>query len=200
MAQAQARRNRGGAFEACGIGLRIEARGSDVSDVLVTTDRLAMRPYTIADAPHILELVNEPAFIANIRDSGVRTVADAEAYLEKGPLAMYAALGFGLWAVEERESGDVVGMCGLLKRDSLPDPDLGFAFVERARGKGYATEAGRATLQWGLREKGIGRVLAITALHNDASAAVLEKIGFRLRGVETLPGNDHETKVWVWEG
>jgi RimJ/RimL family protein N-acetyltransferase len=170
-----------------------------VSDPILTTERLALRPFVLADAPFIVELVNEPAFIANIRDSGVRTAADAEGYLEKGPLAMYDLHGIGLWAVELRESGEAVGMCGLLRRDTLPDPDLGFAFVERARGRGYATEAGRATLDWAARERGIGRVLAITALHNAASGAVLDKLGFRAQGVETLPGADHETRRWVWE-
>jgi RimJ/RimL family protein N-acetyltransferase len=166
---------------------------------IVTTERLVMRPYEIADAPHVLELVNEPAFIANIRDSGVRTLADAEGYIERGPLAMYDRHGLGVWRVEARATGEVVGMCGLLRRDTLPDPDLGFAFVERARGQGFATEAGRATLDWAAKEKAIDQVLAITALHNAASGAVLEKLGFRAQHVETLPGADHETRRWIWQ-
>jgi RimJ/RimL family protein N-acetyltransferase len=167
-----------------------------VSDVIVSTGRLAMRPLTLADAAFILQIVNEPDFIANIRDSGVRTLEDAERYLTDGPLASYAQHGFGLWRVEVRGTGQVVGMCGLLKRDTLPDPDIGFAFLEPVRGRGYATEAARATLDWGRREKGLARIVAITAPHNAASAAVLEKAGMRFEALVEMPHGPSRLFAW----
>ena len=101
---------------------------------ILTTSRLVLHELSAADAPFILELVNQPDFIANIRDSGVRDEADAVRYIEDGPRASYAQHGFGLWRVENRKTGGPVGICGLLKRDWLDDPDIGYAVLERFRG------------------------------------------------------------------
>jgi len=172
--------------------------GGGVAETILSTQRLALAELTPGDARFILELVNEPDFIANIRDAGVRDEAGAVGYIEAGPRASYAANGFGLWRVDERESGEPVGICGLLKRDWLADPDIGYAILERFRGRGYAVEAARAVMEWALREKGIGRIVAITSLGNATSGAVLEKIGFRFEGLVTPPGQG-ESKLYAWE-
>jgi RimJ/RimL family protein N-acetyltransferase len=98
----------------------------------------------MADAAFVVELLNDPSFLQHIGDKGVRTEADACRYLETGPLASYARHGFGLLRVGLRESGEPVGMCGLLKRDWLPDPDIGFALLPRFWRRGYALEAASA--------------------------------------------------------
>ncbi len=169
-----------------------------MSRPILTTERLLLAELTPADAPFILELVNEHDFIANIRDAGVRSEADAVRYIEDGPRASYAQNGFGLWRVEDRASGEPVGICGLLKRDWLEDPDIGYAVLERFRGRGYAVEAARAVMDWARREKGLARVVAITSLTNDASGAVLEKAGFRFEGVVTPPGQG-ESRLYAWD-
>lgn len=150
------------------------------------TDRLAFAELTVADAPFLVRLLNDPSFVANIRDSGVRTDADACGYVANGPAASYAAHGFGLWRVDDRATGDPIGMCGVLKRDGLDDPDLGFAVLGEAQGRGYATEAGRATLGHARSALGLERIVAIVAPHNSGSARVLEKLGFRDEGTITL--------------
>lgn len=140
----------------------------------ILTSRLRLRPFTEADAAFILRLLNEPAFLANIGDKGVRDLAGAEAYLREGPMASYAKHGHGLLAVE-LEDGTPVGMCGLLQRDYLPQPDLGYALLPEHCGRGYAVEAGAAVLEAAARP----RVLA-TVLHaNVPSIRVLGKLGFR---------------------
>ncbi len=63
---------------------------------IIETDRLILRHLSANDAPFILELLNDPSFIQNIGDRGVRTIADAEAYITKGPVASYKKNGFGL--------------------------------------------------------------------------------------------------------
>jgi RimJ/RimL family protein N-acetyltransferase len=169
-----------------------------VTEPILTTERLALADLTPADAAFILELVNEPDFIANIRDAGVRDEAGAVRYIEDGPRASYAQNGFGLWRVDERDTGAPVGICGLLKRDWLADPDIGYAILERFRGRGYAVEAARAVMDWARREKGLKRVVAITSLTNAASGAVLEKAGFRSAGLIAPPGQG-ESKLYAWQ-
>jgi RimJ/RimL family protein N-acetyltransferase len=143
------------------------------------TARLNLRPLTLDDAAFILELVNEPSWLRYIGDRGVRTLDDARVYLTKGPLDMYARLGFGLLLVELREDGTPLGLCGLIKRDTLPDVDIGFAFLPEYWGKGYAREAAAAALADAAASYGLQRVVAITTLDNEASIRLLEKIGFR---------------------
>jgi RimJ/RimL family protein N-acetyltransferase len=170
-----------------------------LSDPILTTQRLSLSELTPADAAFILELVNEPDFIANIRDAGVRSEEDAVGYIESGPRASYAQHGFGLWRVDERASGAPIGICGLLKRDWLEDPDVGYAILERFRGRGYAVEAARATLDWGRREKGLTRIVAITSPGNHASGAVLNKTGLDYVGPVVAPGADKPSNLYAWE-
>src|SRR5262249_6845437 len=123
----------------------------------------------------------------------------AEGYLRKGPLAMYERHGFGLFRVERRDDGASVGMCGLIRRDGLDDVDIGFAFLESARGQGYASEAARAVLDYGLGELGLERIVAITNVDNHASSRVLEKLGMRYVRTMQLPRDTTELKLYEIE-
>ena len=111
------------------------------------TQRLFLRAFNVDDAQFVLTLLNEPSFIRYIGDKQVRNVDDARRYLLNGPIASYERHGFGLCAVELRESRTPIGMCGLLKREELPDPDIGFAFLPDFWSKGFAFEAAAAVLQ-----------------------------------------------------
>jgi ribosomal-protein-alanine N-acetyltransferase len=144
---------------------------------VIQTERLHLRKLTLDDAPFILKHVNEPSFIENIRDSGVRNLDDAEGYLTKGPLASYEKYGFGLCLMELRESKTPIGMCGLLKRDTLDFPDIGYSLDPAFWKKGYASEAAAAVLDYGFGELGMTRVLAITSPSNEASARLLLRLG-----------------------
>jgi ribosomal-protein-alanine N-acetyltransferase len=147
------------------------------------TDRLVLRELTLDDAPFILELVNDPAWLRFIGDRGVRTLLDARAYLLAGPIAMYRRLGFGLWLVALKADGLPIGICGLIKRDTLQHVDIGFAFLPAHRGRGYAYEAASACLSYGRHTLGLDRIVATTALDNDASGRLLERIGLRFERV-----------------
>jgi ribosomal-protein-alanine N-acetyltransferase len=164
---------------------------------LFDTDRLRLRLLTPEDAPFILELLNEPAFIQNIADKGVRTLDAARGYILDGPMASYARHGFGLFAVERKESDCPIGICGLIKREGLDDVDIGFAFLERHWSKGYAVEAAAATLAYGLRDLGLPRIVAITAPDNQGSIQVLERIGMRFEGMLDLPKYGGENRLFT---
>jgi len=148
-----------------------------------------------ADAPFIRGLLNEPSFLQYIGDRGVRTEEDARGYIAKGPGASYQRHGFGLLLVEEQAGGAPVGMCGILRRDGLDDPDLGFAFVPGSWGKGYATEAARAVLAAAGSVYGLSRVVAIVQPDNAASLRVLERLGFVLERMVQMPGGDRDLKL-----
>ena len=152
----------------------------------LTTARLRLREFTLDDAAFVLRLLNEPSFIANIADRGVRTIADAERYLADGPMTSYARHGFGLWMVEALGSGIPVGMCGLIRREGLEDADIGYAFVPEFWGAGFATEAGAATLSLARESFGLERVVAIVSPGNARSVRVLERLGFADEGMVKL--------------
>ena len=148
---------------------------------VLETERLTLRRLATDDDAFIHELLNDPAWLRFIGDKGVRTLADARDYIVRGPLAMYARAGFGLYRVERKSDGESIGMCGLIKRDSLPDVDIGFAFLPAYRSQGYAYEAAAATITYGRERLGIGRIVAIVSPDNQPSARLLEKLGMRLQ-------------------
>ena len=157
---------------------------------VLTTSRLTLRRLTEADAPFIFRLVNEPSWLRFIGDKGVRTLDDARRYLREGPLDMYAQRGFGLYLVLRNEDEQPIGMCGLIKRDALPDVDIGFAYVPETWGNGYAVEAAQAVVAHARDDFGLKRLVAITSLDNDASIRVLERIGMVFEEIiEVRPGD-----------
>jgi RimJ/RimL family protein N-acetyltransferase len=154
---------------------------------IIATPRLNLRELGVGDAPFILQLLNEDGFLRFIGDKGVRSLADARDYILKGPVQSYRQHGFGLYLTALKD-GTPIGICGLVKRDTLPDADVGFAFCQQHWSRGYAAESAAAVLQYGYETIGLGRIIAITALENRGSTAVLEKIGLRLEGRVRLDG------------
>jgi RimJ/RimL family protein N-acetyltransferase len=146
---------------------------------VIETDRLVLREFTAADAAFVLRLVNEPSFLRYIGDRGVRNLDDAKRYIAEGPVAGYARYGYGLMRVDRKEDGATVGMCGVLKRDSLPDPDIGFSFFPEYWSQGYALEAAQAVMRHARTTLGLGRIVAITTRDNEPSMRLLGKLGFR---------------------
>ena len=150
---------------------------------ILETERLVLRRLSPDDADFILELLNQPSFLRFIGDKGVRTTEDAVRYIQTGPIASYERFGFGLYLVELKETAVPIGMCGLLKRDTLPDADVGFAFLPAYWSQGYAFEAASGVMRYGRDVLGLGRIVAITSLDNDASIRLLEKLGLKFEGL-----------------
>ncbi|MFT5285051.1 MAG: RimJ/RimL family protein N-acetyltransferase [Planctomycetota bacterium] len=146
--------------------------------IITETDRLRLRWATRDDAAFIFKLVTEPAWGEHIGKSKVATIEQAAGYIERALIAMYEEAGFGLYLVELKQTGEALGICGLIRRETLEDVDLGFALLEEHWGKGYAFEAGRATLDVARMQFDLKRVVAITSLTNQPSIALLEKLGF----------------------
>lgn len=164
---------------------------------VLETDRLVLRWLSPDyDAGFILDLLNDPSFIRFIGDKGVRTVDDARNYILNGPVASYKQFGFGLYATELKDTGMPIGICGILKRETLPHPDIGFAFLSEYRNQGFAFEAAAATMRHARKTLGLDRVLAITTPDNEASAKLLRKIGMRYDRLIKLSADANEVKLF----
>ena len=169
--------------------------------MILETERLNLDELAVdRDELFIFELLNEPGFLDNIGDRGVRDLSAARDYIETGPARSYAEHGYGLWRVVEKASGEAIGICGLVKREGLDDPDVGYAFLESVWGQGYAAEAAGATMDFARKTLGIGKIVAITTPGNVASIRVLEKIGLKSEGMISLPGHDGESSYFVSDG
>jgi RimJ/RimL family protein N-acetyltransferase len=166
------------------------------SAVLVT-ERLRLRRLTPDDTTFLVELLNDPAFLANIGDRGVRTAADAAGYVETGPGASYRRNGFGLYLVEVAAMDTPVGLCGLVRRDTLPDVDVGFAFLPAFRSQGYAFEAARAVVAEARDRVGLSRLVAIVKPGNEPSARLLLKLGMHLEGRIRLSHDAEELELYA---
>ncbi len=164
--------------------------------IVLETERLVLRHLNLNDAPFIVDLLNEPSFLRYIGDRGVRTDQDARRYLTEGPLASYERHGLGLYLAFVRETGEPIGMCGLLKRETLRDVDIGFAYRPAYWGRGYAREAASATLQHGRTTLGLNRIVAITSPDNEGSRRVLEAIGLRFEGLIRLGDDPREVRLF----
>lgn len=166
-------------------------------DPVLGTPRLVLGRFSLDDAGFVLELLNEPSFLRYIGDKGVRSLADAHRYLQTGPLASYERFGFGLYRVGLKPGAEPIGMCGLLKRDALDHPDLGFAFLPRFWSRGYAFEAASAILADARERLGLVRLLAITSPDNGASIRLLGRLGFSFERRARVTGGEPEVEVFV---
>ena len=164
---------------------------------ILETERLLLRQLSADDNEFILELVNEPSFIQNIGDRGVRTLEDARAYILNGPVASYAKNGFGLYLVVLKEMSESIGMCGLIRRDGLEDVDIGYAFLPRFWSRGYAIEAAQAVKRYAKDVVGLKRMVAIVDPANEGSIRVLEKLGLHYEKIVRLSADDIDLKLFA---
>jgi ribosomal-protein-alanine N-acetyltransferase len=160
------------------------------------TERLTLRRFVFEDASFLVTLLNEPSFIQNIGDRCVRSIEDAHRYIREGPMAMYEKYGFGLWHTSRKSDGTPVGMCGLLKRDNLPDVDVGYAYLPAHWGMGYAIEAAAATVSHGTRKFGLQRVIGVVSEGNLPSIRVLEKLGMRFERMYPMHPGEPEVRLY----
>jgi RimJ/RimL family protein N-acetyltransferase len=174
----------------------IETMDSD--DVILRTERLMLRKLGTLDADFMLELLNDAAFLEHIGDRGVRTLEDAASYIENGAMASYARFGFGFYCVVHADSETRVGICGLARRETLDDVDIGFAFLPAYRGSGYGFESAEAVMRHARQALRLQRIVAITAVANIASANLLEKLGLRFERMLRLTENEPEIRLFAW--
>jgi RimJ/RimL family protein N-acetyltransferase len=163
---------------------------------ILDTERLVLRQLTIGDADFMLELMNEPGFVQFVADRGLRTAEDAAQYLQEKILPSYEQLGFGFYRMELRGTGESVGICGVVKRETLEHPDVGFAVLDRFCGQGFAYEAALACMRYGHEVLGLAKISGVTAPENRISIRLLEKLGLTFQRKIHLPGYGTESLLF----
>jgi RimJ/RimL family protein N-acetyltransferase len=166
---------------------------------VLETTRLILRWFKPDDAVFIHELLNEPAWKQFIGDRGINSIEAARNYIATGPIASYQRHGFGLFAIELKPAGTLVGMCGLIKREALDDVDIGFALLSRFEGKGLAYEAAGATLDYARDSLRLRRLVAITTPDNERSARLLERLGMRFERLIRLSDEAEDLRLYSIE-
>jgi RimJ/RimL family protein N-acetyltransferase len=158
----------------------------------LATPRLHLRRLTLDDADLMLAIWNDPAFVRNVGDRGIRTHEQACAALEDGPLKLYADYGYGPYVMVLRSEGSRIGICGLFRRDNLEHPDIGFAVLPDYCGQGFAGEAAMAVLEYARDELRLEQLAAIVSPGNAPSIGLIEKLGLSFAGMITMPDDDRE--------
>jgi RimJ/RimL family protein N-acetyltransferase len=164
--------------------------------VILSTERLTLSQLEPDDAPFVLELLTSRGFKENIGDRGVRDLDGARGYIER-QRESYAEHGYGLWRADITGAGESAGICGLVQREGLEHPDVGYAFLERFWGRGLASEGAAATLAYARERLGLSTVVAITKPENTGSIAVLERIGMKFVGLIQLPGHEDQSTYFT---
>ncbi|MEO6901626.1 MAG: GNAT family N-acetyltransferase [Bacteroidia bacterium] len=163
---------------------------------IVQTERLLLRQFNVNDVDFIIQLLNSPGWIKNIGDRNIKTVEQAKNYLLNGPMQSYQLHGFGLSLVMLKETNTPIGMCGLIKRDTLPHVDIGFAFLPAYIGKGYCYEMASAILMNAKNNFKLPRIVAVTLPTNISSVNVLKKLGMQFDKKIILKGDTEELELY----
>lgn len=164
---------------------------------ILETERLALRQFTLNDTKFIIELVNSPGWLKFIGNRNIKTEEQAEEYLKNGPLKSYEDNGFGLYLVQLKTNKTPIGMCGLLKRNDLENPDIGFAFLPAFMGRGFGFESADAVIKYAKDILKLSKIMAITVPHNSSSIKLLEKLGLT-RG-DTIYTSPNKEKLALYE-
>ncbi len=162
--------------------------------IIMQTERLTLRELTVNDAEFINEILNTPKFLQYIGDRQVRTAEQAAEFIENRYRQSYVDHGFGLYAVELM-GGTPIGMCGYVRRESLDGPDMGFAFLPEHERCGYGFESASAMIKYGRDTLGFSTIRAITSMENDASGALLKKLGFTFDQI--IETNGEQLKLYL---
>ncbi len=159
-------------------------------DWLIETNRLLLRAITIDDTELMLAVWNDPAFMRNVMDRGIRTPEQAREALQEGALKLFSDFGYGPYCMSLKSDGSMIGICGLFKRENLDDPDIGFAVLPEYCGQGYAGEAAAAVVAYARDDLGLGVLTAIVSPGNAPSIGLIEKLGLTFDSMITMPGED----------
>lgn len=154
-------------------------------DILFSSPRLRFRQFTINDNDLILEL-NSDREVTKYLHEPLTTPQKAKEVLAEIILPQYQLYNHGRWAVHLKENNEFMGWCGLKYRAERNEVDLGYRFMKKYWGMGYATEAGQQCLQYGFQTLNLKEIVAAAHIDNKASQKVLEKLGFQYKGKEVI--------------
>ena len=142
------------------------------------TERLRMRLFTPGDVRATWELGTDPEVI-RYADEPLKDMDEARQRLHEGPLADYEKYGYGRFAVELKETGEVIGFCGIKFIEEIGLPEVGYRYLKEYWGRGIGTEAAKACVEFAREDLGIEKLAALIMPENIASIRVAEKLGMK---------------------
>ena len=163
---------------------------------LIDTERLRLHPVTVDDAELMLSVWNDPAFIRNVVDRGIRTTDEARVAIADGAERLFKRYGYGPCCMSLKSNGVQIGICGLFKRDNLEHPDIGFAVLPDYCGQGYAGEAAAAIVDYARSEIHLETLTAIVSPENRPSIGLIEKLGMTFERMVLMPGDESEIRLY----
>lgn len=166
-----------------------------MKNIILTTERLYLREFTLSDAQVLIDLNSDPEVIRYTGDGPVPDLAEAERILNEIIFPQYKNR-LGRWAVHLKEGDEFIGWCGLKYLAELDEIDLGYRFFRKYWNKGYATESAKAVMEYGKNELKLGTIVARAAIDNINSIKVIEKLGFTFKE-EAIEHGDKVKKFQV---
>ena len=166
---------------------------------IIETDRVTLKEAKLEDADFFFELLNSPNWIRFIGDRSIRSRRDAENYIESSLIKSYRENGFGLYLMSLKSEDTPIGICGLLQRTYLDQPDIGFAVLSVYEGKGYTLEAAEAIIDWGSKKFKLEGIYAITTHSNIRSQRLLKRLGMKEKGTVKPSESDPEFLLYHLE-
>jgi [ribosomal protein S5]-alanine N-acetyltransferase len=154
----------------------------------IETKRLILRNFRIDDVPAFFRLGSVPEVIRYVGNSPFKSLADAQATLLSAPLRDYEVHGYGRFACVWKETGEIIGFSGVKFIEELSQTELGYRFLPEYWGQGLASEAGQASIDYARCTLGLDRLIGLVHPENQASARVLQKLGFSMRSKVRLSG------------
>jgi len=162
----------------------------------IATERLQLRWLNLDDAVLMLEVWNDPEFIRNVGDRGVRTRVEAQEAMQGGALHLYATYGYGPYRVALKDDDVAIGIVGLFRRDGLDIPDIGYSVLPQYCGKGYAYEASCAVIDYAREDLELEQICAIISPENAVSIGLIEKLGLAYERMHLMPEDDDEVRLY----
>lgn len=156
------------------------------------TERLTLLPTALSDAPFLLQLMNQPKWKANIGNRNLKTINDAERYVQEKMLPHFKTHGFGNYIIRLKSTSTPIGNCGLYVRPNLPQADIGYSLITQYEGKGYAIEAAKCMKQAAINSFKLKQLYGYTSKENKASQNLLLKLGMKLNGTAVFEGETEE--------
>lgn len=160
--------------------------------MVLETERLSLQPMQIEDADLILELYNSPHFIEFIGDRNLKSIADAEYYIQSKFLPQFERLGYGNFLIKLKDDGTKIGGVGIFQREGITVHDIGFSFLPEFEGKGYGFEAASELMKTAFNQWDLEKLSAMTSKENIASQKLILKLGFQYQSMARLPDKDED--------
>lgn len=167
--------------------------------LILETERLLLKPFSVDDAALILELYNTPKFIRFIGDRNIRTLEDSQNYITEKFLPQFERLGYGNFVIQLKSDGKKIGGVGIFEREGLEIHDIGFSFLPEFEGKGFGFEAAEKLMNTAFTEFGLKKISAITTKENISSQKLIEKLGMHYQSVVRLAEDDEDLLYYETE-